>query len=301
MRTGYSTLLGEHFGADELTKPDIRELQIVCPACFEPVFHVARGEDGAPNPYLAHYAKAKAFAEDCELRVGTMTSEHMLKSAIESRGQKLRMFMAVFRGEVTRLWLKSVQKDLRAKFKKSEVLNQIIRCSRDSMAALQPNNAGGSWAERLDKMGRSMSAIEHPNNKIDAGAQAWRSQVRIASDVLQVCLSPNGYEDFQHLYRAAAMFVIASVGNGLKAGRDIRDDRIEIAKFLTKLVMKSAAEGRRELLKAQTDILVVTEDGRPTPLYNVAQRMMFETMVYGVLAIPYLDILKRNAANRVPA
>ena len=47
----------------------------------------------APLHYFSHYEASKAYAADCELRVGGITEREITEKAIQSRDQKLKFFI----------------------------------------------------------------------------------------------------------------------------------------------------------------------------------------------------------------
>lgn len=96
MKLGYSILLGEYFEAEAICYTHCKDLQIVCPNCREPIFKRVRSVPEEIH-YYAHYEKDKNSIEECELRVNGIKGEQILKQNIESRGQKLKYFMYVFK------------------------------------------------------------------------------------------------------------------------------------------------------------------------------------------------------------
>ena len=94
MKLGYSNLLGEYAAASELEYRDCEKFQIVCPQCREPLFKVLRDIDETPTHYLSHYAAARAYASDCEMRVSAISTGAMEEHGRSSRNQRLERFHA---------------------------------------------------------------------------------------------------------------------------------------------------------------------------------------------------------------
>ncbi len=92
MEYGRSLVLQSLLHARETAHGQTRELQIVCPACSEPVHK--RGSVITKRQYFAHYS-AKPGSE-CELRVLTIVRQALHPTVIVPRGQELQRFLAHF-------------------------------------------------------------------------------------------------------------------------------------------------------------------------------------------------------------
>lgn len=99
MKLGYSMLSGEHIHSEEIDYTDCKDLQIVCPACKEPVFKVVRATIPAIH-YLSHYEKDKVYEEECRLRVANIRSDDIASYNATSRGQRLEYFLSVLKGAI---------------------------------------------------------------------------------------------------------------------------------------------------------------------------------------------------------
>jgi len=97
MKIAYSTLLGEYVRADEVEHADTAPFQIVCPACRDPVFKVARQANGGLSTFFSHHHKPKEIVADCELRVGGISQAEQDHVNTASRGQTLKAFQRVLR------------------------------------------------------------------------------------------------------------------------------------------------------------------------------------------------------------
>jgi hypothetical protein len=96
MKLGYSILLGETVNASEVEYRDCEHFQIVCPVCREPVYKIARRvHDGDAQQFLSHYAAAKSYAADCELRVRGLSADVVSRGNVEAREQRLAYFLSV--------------------------------------------------------------------------------------------------------------------------------------------------------------------------------------------------------------
>ena len=102
MKIAYSLLLGEHVEAPEIVYGDCARYQITCPNCKEPVFKVERksSQSNEQLDYFSHYEKERAYAAECELRVGRITGAQVEQARATSREQKLKYFLRVLKRAV---------------------------------------------------------------------------------------------------------------------------------------------------------------------------------------------------------
>jgi len=104
MKLGKSLLLGELLKAESVEYTDVSQNRfwIVCPACSEPVFKVVRNAETEKQAlhYFSHYEADKAYAADCELRVGRITEREVQDMTIQSRDQKLKFFVSKLKDAV---------------------------------------------------------------------------------------------------------------------------------------------------------------------------------------------------------
>ena len=95
MDKGYSNLLTEILPAIDIDYEDTADLQIVCPACREPIYKAVRKGSPAVH-YLAHYEASRSAVAECELRVGSMGEATIATQNQDARRQTLEYFLAVF-------------------------------------------------------------------------------------------------------------------------------------------------------------------------------------------------------------
>ncbi len=83
--------------AEVISHGDCAPLQIVCPACKEPVFKsvLARSTESSTH-YFSHYKKDRAYVAECELRVRSISETARTTHDSESRGQRLSYFLKCF-------------------------------------------------------------------------------------------------------------------------------------------------------------------------------------------------------------
>lgn len=95
MDKGYSNLLTEILPAVDIDYEDTADLQIVCPACREPIYKAVRKSIPAVH-YLAHYEASRSAVAECELRVRSMGEATIISQNQDARRQTLEYFLAVF-------------------------------------------------------------------------------------------------------------------------------------------------------------------------------------------------------------
>ncbi len=87
MDKGYSNLLTEILPAVDIDYEDTADLQIVCPACREPIYKAVRKSIPAVH-YLAHYEASRSAVAECELRVGSMGEATIISQNQDAREQR---------------------------------------------------------------------------------------------------------------------------------------------------------------------------------------------------------------------
>ena len=100
MKYGYSLFLHEYVNPKDVDYEDTRLFQIVCPECKEPVFKVSRYLNDKTANYFSHYRKDETLNQQCELRVNSIPSSTVNEIAVQSRNQKLSLFLKVFQDMV---------------------------------------------------------------------------------------------------------------------------------------------------------------------------------------------------------
>lgn len=99
MRLGYAISTSETILAEHAEYGDCAKFQITCPCCREAVFKGKRVRPGEVH-YFSHYRGDSEEARRCEMRVAAMVKAHAPVLIMESHGQTLQAFMAVFRESV---------------------------------------------------------------------------------------------------------------------------------------------------------------------------------------------------------
>ena len=96
MKIAYSLFLHEYVKSENIDYEDCKTFQTICAACKEPVFKVSREIQNNRTDYFSHYKRDKTLNKQCELRVNQLSYTRIEEVKMESRNQKLNLFLKVF-------------------------------------------------------------------------------------------------------------------------------------------------------------------------------------------------------------
>lgn len=290
MRHGYSNLLGEYVAAEQIAYSDCKAFQVVCPACREPVFKVARDGEIALH-YLAHYAAQKSFAADCELRVGSLNSGDVERHNAASRGQRLAYFLGVLRTAVSALFYPGGYKAasaVQAELNQSKALVEFRKAAFFGMHTCRD--------VFLDQF------LVHADCYIEEGITSddpvWKSgfsmavQVRIAKDMFASLLTVAGKENCLWLWNHAYHFFLYRLYGARQAGIQTPISA-EMEGYLRQLCRSSYTEGRgiiRRMANTPMYPPAVKEPGFPMNLKVLAE--ITHEMTGCLIRLPYFDLLR---------
>jgi len=301
MKTGYSLLLGEYIDATALEYRDCEPFQVVCPACYEPLFKVQRTADEGAVNYLSHYRKDAAYGGDCELRAVSRSAAELASRNSESREQRLRFFLQVLR--------KELEKDPRMKYGRS--LEHSHRMLRKSKALeffrdrhIEAARATGGltdpmiFAEAADGYVRDVEQYgSFPNTGFSLA-----TQVRIAGDVFRHLATPSGRSNYDALFHHAILILLWRLGNPAEdATAEDRHVMQTIGGFLRRLCTGGKRDGFLALQEMTQRPIAPPHVEQPTSyVVKIASEISHE-MIGTLLQIPYFDLLRDRAENRAGA
>lgn len=290
MKTGYSILLGEYIEAAHIDYADCKGFQIVCPNCKEPIFKVEREGELALH-YLSHYAAAKAFATDCELRVSGLDSLKLEQHNHASREQRLKLFLGVLRRVVTDQFystgkekVPSMQRLLnrsKAVTWMREAVFSAMRSHRDAFL-----NDFEKYAETY--IGEGVG----DNDPVWKTGFAMSVQVRIAKDMMASLMTGAGRENFYWLWNHAYAFLETRLEGGRRIG--IQTPPIAaIESHLARLPYCSKAEGMARIAEMANTPMYPPEVEEPgfKMLLKVFAEIQHE-MVGCLIRLPYFEMLR---------
>ncbi|MGR9060197.1 hypothetical protein ACU8NH_30770 (plasmid) [Rhizobium leguminosarum] len=195
MKIGYSNLLAEHLQAEQLNHRDCEPFQVVCPACREPIFKVERNGDGNGIHYLSHYAAAKSFQDDCELRVSRLAVEYISKGNQSSRDQRLQYFLQVLRDLVARDKIYKGSPEKAEKLLNRSKAIGWLRLQHYEMA----RKLAWSQADFGEAVGGYVKDLASQGAILDT-AFAATVQERISFDIWHSLTSPNARSNYEFLF-----------------------------------------------------------------------------------------------------
>lgn len=290
MKTGYANLLGEYIDAAHIDYADCKSFQIVCPNCKEPIFKVQRVGELALH-YLSHYAAAKAFATDCELRVGGLEQRQLEQHNHASREQRLKLFLGVLRHTVTAQFY-------RAGKDKVPVMQRLLNRSK-AVTWLREGafqNMAQHGSQFLDDFEECAKA--YIDEGIGENDPVWNTgfamsvQVRIAKDMMASLMTGAGRENFYWLWNHAYVFLESRLEGMRLAGTQTPRFAL-IEQHLARLPQCSRTEGMQRLAEMANTPMYPPEVAEPgfKMLLKVMAEIQHE-MVGCLIRLPYFELLR---------
>lgn len=289
MKIGYSNLLGEHLQAELLNHRDCEPFQVVCPACREPIFKVERTGDGEGIHYLSHYAAAKSFQHDCELRVSCIATEFISKGNQSSRDQRLQYFLQVLRDLVGRDKIYSGSPQKAQKLLNHSKAISWLRLQHYEMAT----KLAWSQADFGEAVSGYIADLASHGAMLDT-AFAATVQERISFDIWRSLSSPNARSNYEFLFNHGYVKLLTrlEVAND---GRSSPDGQSHMYRYLAGLVSASRKGGVQMIAD-----MARIEVGPPFALEGMtllgkAMSEITHEMIGTLVALPYFDVLKAKA------
>ena len=290
MDKGYSNLLTEILPAGDIDYEDAADLQIVCPACREPVYKAVRRVTPEIH-YLAHYESSRSLVMQCELRVAGMGSAYVSDHNTTARNQNIEFFLSVFRDMLNDLlarhyeplpaWqTKALEKNKNIK-KFAIVMHSYVPQWEDSgMMALH--------AERFFK-GTGRTELTPKDKHLGAARQA-----AIAQDILKTLLGSASRSNFDLLIArcwAIAAGWVHQHGEEEALSMGLSND-VQEALFLIPSV--SSRRGQQMMFHIQKSTGV--EGAKPG--LNALALFMYIIICDTLLAMDYLGWLTNRSEGR---
>jgi hypothetical protein len=300
MKTGYSMLLGEYINAKSISYTDCKSFQIVCPICREPIFKVERNEPPPTIHYLSHYEASKSFADDCELRVKSISTQDQDKENNVSRGQKLEYFLSVLREEVLKREFGTSQENVE---KVRQVINRMmsapgVQIFRDIFHKHQLSNHEMNKPENLSIIfDEYVKDIEKVGGSFPITGFVIATQKRIATDIWLHLLSAKAMGNFTFLFCCGYLTFSARIEQ-VQRERSLYQFERDFLVALERLIRVGRQNAENVL-----HVLGTTPIGPPHAISGsnyiakVASEICHE--VFGILLrLPYFDMLVRLSKAR---
>lgn len=288
VRYGQSLLLSETLEAAHLEYQDCAALQIVCPACREPVFKAVR-EIPAVTHYLAHYGAAGAYAADCEMRVGRFDPRAIELQNIISRGQKLQIFLRVLREAIEREYTGNVSN-----------VSSLFRMLNRSKPIAFLYRAFSTYANEITEAMFQAQVEFFIKNGL---TPAWRTgfaiatQRRIAWDIWRTLQTPPEEPNRRFCWLHGYALLLNTLQKSLDHG--VIDEPSKVLRNYAESLVRIGRDRGMALIKEMQGIAAPQPFSEPGSSYTgkLASEVTYWMMV-GLVQLDYFDILR---AQKRPA
>ena len=297
MEGGYSILLGEHLPARTITYDDCAPMQIVCPACYEPVFKGVRNQLGAPIHYLSHYAENKAYQADCELRVRSVSAAAIASHNTASRDQRLSYFLRRFTDLLNRdpyisyqLGFQKTHHEIN-RAKSIRLLRQFFFDHVVETGLAQTEEIGLEADLYIDDM-ESFGAMP----KTDFSTVI---QKRIARDLFRSIHTEPQRPNHAYLFAHSLMVLYTKFMNATTHGHESGDDLSRnFLSVLNRLLSGEEAHVESALLELRHNRVHPPYVAESTYGINFLLIECTHEMVGALLRLPYFDLLREFVASK---
>jgi hypothetical protein len=313
MKLGKSILLDELLKADDVEYTDVSQNRfwIVCPSCNEAIFKVVRhqeNKDDSALHYFSHYEASKAYAADCELRVGGITEREITEKTIQSRDQKLKFFITTLQtiihddfelhlpddprwtpNQFRAMKRSHTIEDLRSLVYRGVFLRSFSKLSND---------------ELLAGFDRALDMLPEREQKALSTNLSLQTQKRIALDLLLHLNNPQARPTFDTLFDHAFAWSARRLENAFRNAQ--------------LLGMPTLDDDEKDIFKAMLQILTTSRNKLPMILNRLAERRyapsapesenymmtLFDNVIKEMLVIlirlPYLSLLQEALKTQSP-
>jgi len=305
MKFGKSLLLNELLDAKNVDYNDVSENRfwIVCPSCSEAIFKVVRNAeaeaDTPPLHYFAHYEASKAYASDCELRVGRITQHDVEQLAIQSRAQKLKYFITslqrviheqflnpfdgathIFPDSYFRVLSRSGTFSWYRTMQHQDFVKLIKKMSDQEILGWFDYNMGGMGEEEKQYLSTHLS-IE--------------TQKRISLDLVKHLVTDQARPSFDCLFNHAFTWFRIRLENNIRTNA-LSGIETDLLPVLKKLPTTSRTKGIFMLARLQQTDYSKLYDVKCDALHILEQALQGE-MLRILISLPYLQILRESMAH----
>jgi len=305
MNFGKSLLLGELLKAADVDYADIsnNRFWIVCPACQEAIFKVVRSAT-AEKPalhYFSHYEASKAYAAECELRVGRITEREVAELSIESRDQKLVFFIRTLH--------KLIHDEFQRSFSNTSKWNRtwFHLMQHSSVIASLRNHLYGTVVlekikdasddELLLAFDQAFSKLRQPEQKRLDTTLSMYTQKRIALDLLKHLTTSQGRRTFDTLFNHTFAWYEQRVKKTLQAhsalgGLPRIQPTQEVLSLMEQLPIAKPAAAHQLLINLASKKLELTKHNEYDNCLLKWSSNVLEEMFVVLLRLPYLDAIR---------
>ena len=314
MKLGKSILLDELLQADDVEYTDVSQNRfwIVCPACNEAIFKVVRqqgNKDDTALHYFSHYEASKAYAGDCELRVGGITEREITEKAIQSRDQKLKFFITTLQTIIHEDFQRHLPHDPRWTPNQFRVMNRS-RTIADLRSMFYEFFFVKAFPESSDE--ELIVTFDHAFRRLPQSEQnqlsttlSLHTQKRIAIDLLRHLRNPQARPSFDTLFDHSFAWYARRLENAIRNSRLLgmptrNNDEEEIFKAMLR-IMTTSRQKLRPILQelAQNKYGTTGPDGPDNSLMTLFDSIIREMFVI-LIRLPYLSLLQEALKQQSP-
>jgi len=291
MKLGYSLFLKEYVKPSVIDYEDCRIFQIVCPICKEPVYKVTRE---IVIHYFSHYKKDETLNEQCELRVNQISQRSSENLNIESRNQKLSLFLQVFRDIIwkneytqnTLQWSRKIYYNI----SKSSIFMDFKRYIKN-----HHQNIIGDRNEIFDYIKESIENIfDSDSFKEFKSKYSIYIQKDYSYLFLQHLLAGHAKENYYFLLNHAFILYFDSLNKKVKAGNYLEWEN-SLLSYLLRFMRTQNEQKRKKIMVQLGEYEMVSPyTNDRIDLFVMLGSQLNYYSFFILLRIPYLDILKNK-------
>ncbi|MBU0474792.1 MAG: hypothetical protein KKF62_11580 [Bacteroidetes bacterium] len=291
MKIGYSLLLSEYINANSINYSDCINFQIVCPSCKEPIFKVVRDSNGKKLHYLSHFEKDKSYTENCELRVSEISVNHINSKNIESRNQRLKFFLNVFKNTIynTEYSNSKIAKKQIDKVKNTKSLDKYRQHLYEHSKKIYSQNNKNDLLEHFEFY---VNEIKELVGEFYKTSFSIEQQKKIALDIWYHLLSPKAKENYYFLLNHSYLVLISRIEKASK-DRTLFDWEIYLHNTMNEITISSKDRGNELISSLGLYKIPQETDWSADNLYDKMSAEISFEMLGCLLRLPYFEILKR--------
>lgn len=296
MKLGYSLVLGEYVNAEKIDNEDFKYFKVVCPICKGPIFK-AESETQSIQ-YLSHYNRNQAAAENCELKITTITKEEVQLTNNLFRSNNIEYLLsvlddAILENEYPKYpgGIESLKATLNKLHHSSGVQILRYRVYVLSKRKLLPDK-DGEITELFDEYIREIQTKSDSFSKTQFSLEI---QKRFASDIWKHLFLEETKDNLSfimiHAYNMLLMRIEAN-----KNFRELYDFELKLHLYMRKLI-DATQDQPEEIFHKMTQFVV-----RPPHTIektNLLNKMVLEItheMLRCLIKLPYVEIIKKKNA-----
>ena len=266
-------------------------------------------KDDAALHYFSHYEASKAYAADCELRVGGITEREITEKAIQSRDQKLKFFITTLQTIIHEDFQRHLPDDPRWTPNQFRVMNRS-RTIADLRSMFYEFFFVKAFPKSSDE--ELIVTFDHAFSRLPQSEQnqlsttlSLHTQKRIAIDLLRHLRNPQARPSFDTLFDHSFAWYARRLENAIRNSKLLgmptrNNDEEEIFKAMLRIMTTSRQKLRPILQKlAQNQYGTTGPAGPDNSLMTLFDSIIREMFVI-LIRLPYLSLLQEALKQQSP-